>query len=65
MLQACYRFVHWRYYNAGKSGRREHGKARQQCIVPMTPREPQERTRRTGDETGPVILAQKWLPYKN
>lgn len=65
LLQACYRLVHWRYYNAGKSGRREHGKARQQCIVPMTPREPRKRTWRTGDETKPVTLAQKCLRYKN
>ena len=64
LLQACHRLVHWRYYNAGKSGRREHVKSRQQCIVPMTPREPRERTRRTKDETGPVTLAQKCLRYK-
>ena len=64
LLQACHRLVHWRYYNAGKSGRSEHGKAGQQCIVLMTPRESRERTRRTGDETGPVTLAQKCLRYK-
>lgn len=65
LLQACHRLVHWRYNNAGKSGRREHEKARQQCIVPMTLCEPRERTRRTKDETGPVTLAQKCLRYKN
>ena len=65
LLQVCYRLVHWRYYNAGESGRREHGKARQQCIILMTPREPREQTRRTGDEKGPVTLAQKCLRYKN
>ena len=64
LLQACHRLVHWRYYNAGKSGRSEHGKAGQQCIVLITPRESRERTRRTGDETGPVTLAQKSLRYK-
>lgn len=64
LLQACHRLVHWRYYNAGKNGRSEHGKAGQQCIVLMTPRESRERTRRTGDETGPVTLAQKCLRYK-
>ena len=65
LLQACYRLVHWRQYNTGKSGRSEHGKAGQQCIVLMTPRESRERTRRTGDETGPVTLVQKCLRYKN
>ena len=64
LLQACHRLFHWRYYNAGKSGRSEHGKAGQQCIVLVTPRESRERTRRTGDETGPVTLAQKCLRYK-
>lgn len=47
-----------------KSGRREHGKARQQCIVSMTPRESRKRTWRTGDETRPVTLALKCLRYK-
>lgn len=66
LLQACYRLVHWRQYNTGKSGRSEHGKAGQQCIFPITPPEPRERT--CMEDWGwdrACCTGSKWLCYKN